>query len=461
MAEWAPRIESGEGYIHRRIVAALEADIAAGLLAPDARLPTHRRLAEQLGVSLGAVTRAYVEAEAKGLITARVGRGSFVASSINPSRSGGEDGSSIDLSLNLAPSAPAQAHLAEALTRLRRRSDLGDHAGYAPLAGFEAHRRAAATWLATTGRWRDLDWRRIIECGGAQQAIAISLAAVCRPGDAVIAEAATFTGLKALAAHMDYRLVGADLDGEGLSPEALDRAAAESGARVAYIQPLQNPTGRIMSLERRRAIVEVARRRGLMIVEDDLYGAYASELDLPPLATLAPEQVFYVSGLSKSLSPGLRIGYCVPPLAGDWLDRCLGSLRAIAFGPPGFGGLIAVQWIEDGTALEILSAHRSALTARTALALSVLGEAAERPPNAGATHLWLPMSDLDAERAAARALREGVLITPPTAHMLPGARDYGLRVCLGATPDLPALERGLKVLARALSERADRTLGMV
>src|ERR1700677_3453521 len=116
MAEWHPRIALGGEPIHRRIVAAIEADIASGALAPDARLPTHRRLAELLGVGLGTVTRAYAEAEAKGLVRAHVGRGSFVAgtrTSHGPSR---EEG--IDLGHNLPPSPQAEANLAETLSRV-------------------------------------------------------------------------------------------------------------------------------------------------------------------------------------------------------------------------------------------------------------------------------------------------------------------------------------------------------
>ena len=78
MTEWRPRLEAGPGLIPDRILAALRADVAAGVLAPNTRLPTHRRLAELLGVSVGAVTRAYAEAEQSGLVTAHVGRGSFV-----------------------------------------------------------------------------------------------------------------------------------------------------------------------------------------------------------------------------------------------------------------------------------------------------------------------------------------------------------------------------------------------
>jgi len=459
MGDWRPKIEFGEGFIHQRIVQALEADIAAGVLAPDTRLPTHRRLAETLGVGVGAVTRAYAEAEVRGLITARVGRGSFVARP--PERLSGPSDGPINLGLNLPPSAAAESQLSDTLTRLRRRGDLMDHLDYGPPGGFESHRRAGAAWLGVTADWPDLDWRRLICCGGAQQAIAVSLAACIRPGEALIVEEATFTGVKVLAAHMNYRIIGARLDPEGLTPDGLDEAAARSGARAAYIQPLQNPTARIMSLERREAILDVARRRGLMIVEDDLYSAYARDVDATPLARLAPDLVFYVNGLSKSLTPGLRIGYCLPPLGGEWSEKALDALRAIAFGPPGMSGLVAAQWIEDGVAMDILGAHRAELGARTRLILRALGAVAEHPANAAATHFWLPMSELEAERVAARAQREGVLVTPPQAPQTPGSREHGLRVCLGGPPNRAVFEEGLRRLARALNAAPDRAFAVV
>ena len=457
MIEWRPDIEAGDGFIHQRIAQALEADIAGGRLGPDERLPTHRRLAEVLGVGVGAVTKAYATAEARGLMTARVGRGSFVAKPLERAEPTGP----IDLARNVPPAARAEARLAETFAKLRQRGDLTAYLDYPPPAGDDSHRRAAATWLSQTANWPGLDWRRLIVTGGAQQAIAIALGAACRPGAGVIVEGATFTGVKALAQHMDYALIAADMDAEGLTPNALESAAARSGARVAYVQPLQNPTARVMGLKRRQAIVAIARKRDLILVEDDLYSAYADELGLPPLAALAPERVFYVNGLSKSLTPGLRLGYCVPPEGGEWRDRCLSGLRAIAFGPPSLGPLVATQWMEDGTAADILAAHRTELAARTTLALSILGAAAERPLNPSATHLWLSMSELDAERTASRALREGVQVTAPTAPLISGGREHGLRICLGGAPDLAALEQGLRVLARALGAADDRALGMV
>ena len=193
-----------------------------------------------------------------------------------------------------------------------------------------ADRRAGAAWLRRTANFDAADEGGLIITAGAQQAIAVALAALCRPGDAVIVEAATFNGVKLIAAQLGLRLVPAAMDREGLTPQALARAASESGAQVAYLQPFQNPTARVI----RGPAPAPAQRsstspgiRGLVLIEDDLYGPHIAELDLPPLAELAPDQVAYVSGLSKSLAPGLRTGFLIPP------ERChaaaLEALRAL------------------------------------------------------------------------------------------------------------------------------------
>ena len=444
---WTPRLPETAAPIFERLVDALNADIGAGLLTAGEKLPPQRDLAYRLGLGVGTVTRAYSEAERRGLILGQVGRGSFVAE--RPAAPGVATVGIIDLGRNLPPLAPAERQLTVALARLARRRDLAAHLSYPPSGGMEAHRRAGAVWLEQTANIGHLDWRRLILCAGAQQGVAISLAALCRAGDAIVAEEATFSGLKTLAAHAGYRLTPALMDSEGLTPDALDQAAAASGAKAAYVQPVQNPTGRVMSLRRRREIVEVARRRDLIIVEDDLYGAYTQSLGLPPLAALAPDRVCYVSGLSKSLAPGLRVGYVSPPneaIAG----RILEALRAVAFGGPTVGAMIATQWIEDGAAAEIFAAVLEETRVRTGVARRVLGDALEPPVLASLPHLWLPLTELAAEQVAGRALREGVQVTPPRAMVLDDAPVRGLRLCLGPAMDRAALERGLSIVAAAL-----------
>ena len=125
------------------------------------------------------------------------------------------------------------------------------------------------------------------------------------------------------------------------------------------------------------------------------------------------------------------------------------------------GLLVASQWLEDGTAADILAAHRAEYETRAALALGILGSAAERPLNRTATHLWLPMGELAAERVAARALRDGVEVTDPCLPVIAGGHEHGLRVCLGVAPSTAVLQDGLRRLARALGDTADRALGMV
>lgn len=459
MTLWVPEVADGPEPIYERLIAALERDMASGVLAPGTRLPPHRELAHRLKLGVGTVTRAYAEAESRGLIAAHVGRGSFVAEK-EPPRPGppAAGGQGIDLARNTPPFAPARRRLADALGKLRHRPDLEDHLHYAPPEGFEAHRRAGAAWLARTAGFADADWRRLVCCGGAQQGMTLALSTICRPGDTVMTESATFFGFKSLAEHAGYHLRGLAMDAEGLRPDAIARAAAE-GARVLYTVPtLQNPTGRVMSLARRREVAETARRHDIWIVEDDIYAPYAVEMGLPPLASFAPDRTFYVSGVSKVLAPGLRSGYMLPP-PGRLYDEVLQHVRAFSYAPPSFGCLIATQWIEDGTADTIAREIRQDVLARTQLAETILGGAIETPGAPRSLHVWLPMSELDAERVTRRTLRDGVRVTPPSAPMVCDAAETGVRLCLGGVADLGTLEKALLTVRAALSEGSDAGMG--
>ncbi|MBS0408284.1 MAG: PLP-dependent aminotransferase family protein [Proteobacteria bacterium] len=458
-ASWRPRLIDGEAPVYVRLVAALEADIVAGDLPAGTRLPTHRQLAEEMGVGVGTITRAYAEAESRGLITARVGAGSYVA------EGGGRGGATratdgaIDLARNVPPPGPAEAALARTLPRLARRADVADTLAYPPPAGSQAARRAGALWLTRMANWPAIDPGRLICTAGAQQAIATAILAASRPGDAMVTEGATFHGARMLADQAGLSCVPAEMDAEGMTPEGLTRAARESGARIAYVLPLQNPTSRLMGAERRRQIVEAASKLDLLLVEDDLFAAQATGLGLPPLAVLAPERTFYVTSLSKALAPGLRVGYLAPPPT--WFERCQDALRAIAFGSPTFGALIATDWIERGEAFEIAGAVNAELRRRTDMARAALDGVVEPVARPIASHIWLPLSELDAERVAGQALRGGVELTPPRSPFLDGVPVSGLRLCLGAAADEEALGRGLAIVRAALDPAARPTLPIV
>ena len=455
---WFPVLANDGGTLHERLLLALRRDVGAGRLAPGERLPTHRELARALGIGVGTVTRAYAEAERVGLLTSRVGRGTYVAGRDGGAARAGQHEGPIDLTMNLQPLGSAAARLAETLARLRHRPDIDDYVGFAPHAGFESHRRAAAGWLARTAGFAGLDWRNLVICTGAQQAMALALDELCRPGEAILTEATTFHGLKALAAYRGWPLIGVPMDGEGLLPEALDRAAAGHGARVVYVQPtLHNPTARTMSLARREAIARVVRRRELWVLEGDIYAplAWASgrAAPPPPLAALIPERTFYASSVTKALAPGLRTGFLVVPAAR--LERIGAAMRAVCYSVGALGPLVATQWITDGTADEIVREVAREASLRTALAARVLGAHLEPPSFPASLHVWLPLDELAAERTAGRLLRRGVALTPPASLLVAGEYGAGLRLCLGASAEVATLDRALRIVAMCLSSGGD------
>ncbi len=453
MATWKPKLSAASSMpLYRQLVEAISADIEAGRLAPGAQLPPQRDLAYALSISVGAVTRAYDEAARRGLISAHVGRGTFV---IDRSRGEAAPNGPIDLSINTPPVAPVNA-MVETIVSLRRTTSWTERLGYQPPCGLDVDRRAYAAWLTRTAGFDGLDWRTLICCSGAQNAMAIAFAALCKPGDTILCEAATFSGAKALAEQQGYRLHGVEMDAEGVRPQSLDRAAAVTGARAFYALPtLQNPTARTMGRERRADIVKIARARNLRIVEDDVYALYARHLGLPPLAMMAPERTLYISSLSKTLSPGLRIGFLIAP-AGDLFNDCMRAMGALMHSPAGVSAAIATDWIESGRADDLARDVRAVARDRTAIALGALKGMVDEPRTGGSLHLWLPMSEIDAERAAARALTAGVRLTPPGAFAVSDRkRASGLRLCIGNAANRPTLERALSILKGALKGEVD------
>lgn len=445
MTAWAPKIRDGDAPLYRRIADTIERDIASGRLSPGAQLPPHRDLALLLGLSVGTVTKAYGEAMARGLLTGHVGRGSFVKGV-----AAGPGEAVIDLARNLPAGAADFRHVADAVARLRRWPDPSQALAYGPPEGPEAGRLAAVHWLRRRHGVQQVEADDLIQTAGGQHGLALALAAFCRRGDTVLCEAATFHGTRALAEFAGYRLHGVTMDKGGISVAALERAVAETGARVLCLIPtLHNPTATTLSASRRRQIAALARKHDLILVEDDAYGAVAGlGEDLPTLVDLAPERTVHVCALSKSVSPGLRLGFLKVPDA-EARAGVLRAVRASNYTPPGLNALIFAQWVEDGTADAITDHVVGEARRRTEVARRVLGPAMVAPGAPQSLHVWLPMPALEAERTAGRALRAGVEVTPPDAPIVDGSLISGLRVCLGNAADLTQLEAALGILARA------------
>lgn len=454
---WHPELQSSQLPIYERLVVAMARDIQTGQLAPGTKLPPQRDLAFRLGVSVGSVTRAYAEAERRGLLSAHVGRGSFVRGTlptvpdvptIKHAVALGRDRSGpIDLRCNTPPPVPLMADLNAALVALMARGALDPAVHYIQGAGLPHVRAAGAQWL-TRQYGLDFDAGDLIQCNGGQHGIALVFSSFCSAGDTILCEASTFYGARMAANHLGLKLRGLPMDGEGLLPEAVDRAAAETGSRLLFTLPtLHNPTTRTMSEQRRQEIAAVARARDLLILEDDAYYAYSERPR--QIVSYAPERTLYLASLSKGICPGFRLAFlALPPNLPR--ERLMQGIRALGYCPPSLGALVFSQWVADGRIDTISQAVQAEATARWDLARSVLGDLVAPAGARRSAHAWLPMSALEAERVTARLLRAGVEVTPPDASLVSPQADTGLRLCLGAPEDRDILARAVAVIAEVV-----------
>lgn len=449
---WLVAIEIARGPRYLAIANGVKAALANGMLKAGDRLPPQRELARLLQLNLGTVTRAFEELRRMGLVSGTVGRGTYLtlpASVDSPASlwDHSQPHGFIDLSHNFPEHAPG---MAGAHPLLRAGLPAGDAARLLATqvdAGHAGHRAAAARWL--DGRGVPATAEHLVVTCGAQHGLLLALGALTRPGDIVLTEELTYYGLKSAAAMLGRPLVGVRMDAEGLLPEALDTASQRSGAKVLFCCPtLHNPTTATMSAGRRRAIVEVCRRRDLIIVEDDVYGWMPDE-DLPSLASLAPERTIYVTGLSKLVGPGLRIGFVAAP---PQYAHALGiALRATTLMASPLNAAMARDVLESGEMPHIVDAIREETRARQALVAAALPASAfvTRP---GAFYFGLRTESHQTGQSFARAAEAaGIGVTPyDLFEATPLTGSALVRVCHNAAPDRDSLRRALAGLARLL-----------
>jgi DNA-binding transcriptional MocR family regulator len=462
MTIWRPALRKGlPRYL--AITEALADDVSSARLPAGTQLPTHRDLADRLGVTVGTVSRAYAEAARRGLITGEVGRGTFVRA-----KGGGEPGvasavvgdGSVDMSINHPPPiADAETvALRATLAGLARRGDLGALLAYPPDAGSREHREAAAEWLERGGHSVSAD--RIVVSNGSQHGLVALLSMLARAGDVLLTEELTYPGLKAIAGLLRLKLVGVAADDQGIIPAGLDEACRATGGRLLYCVPtVQNPTAAVMGEKRRAAIADVVRRCGLTAIEDDVHGRLADDPP-PPLASLVPESTYYVTSTSKTLAPGLRVGFVAAPPG--MAERLAGTVRVTTWGAPPLTTEVVATWVRDGTAERILAARRVEAAARHAMAREALAGAGARM-SGGAYHLWLELpAPWRSATFAAEAQRRGVSVTAAEAFLVgPGEAPAAVRVCLGTPRTHADLARGLRAVRQTLESRAETALAIV
>ncbi|WBU63893.1 PLP-dependent aminotransferase family protein [Paracoccus aerodenitrificans] len=452
MSHWPLTREDITRPAYRSLAQGVAAAIDSGSLRAGDRLPPHRELAWQLGLSVQTVSRAYEELIRADLISGQVGRGSFVKSGPRetievPWFRAPTDRPPIDLSM-LTPVALPEIAMAwrESLRRVAENPPDPAIYSFRPRQTMSLYGGMAASWLARCGFV--VPAQRILITNGATPAMYVALSCIARPGDEIATESSTCHTLRPAAASMHMKLRGIPCDERGMIPEALAEAVRASAGRIRSVFLLPSgagPFAQIMDRDRREALAETAAQTGITVIENDALGPVALRRP-PPVSSFAPENSFYLTGLSKSLSPGLRMGFLVMPE--KLAERALNRHQSMSWMATPMVAEIARDWIESGLADQLLDAQRSQLAARNRLAQRILEGRGQGFPQG--LHRWVKLPAGYSEQAViSRALELGVALAPGSGFAVTDTTP-ALRVTLGA-PDMRDFEQALHIVASVLS----------
>ncbi|WP_428421813.1 PLP-dependent aminotransferase family protein [Methylibium sp.] len=447
-AHWQRRLEAGDRPAYLLIADLIAEDVRTGRLTSRDRLPTLRELSDQLHLNYTTVARAYAEARKRGLIDSRPGTGSFVrgGSPALPLRGG----SGAEMTMNLPPE-PADPALLERLRESARdlmtRADLYTLMRYQDFGGSPEDKDAAVHWLRH--RLPSCSAERVLVCPGIHSALAALVSQLARPGELICVESLTYPGIKAIATQLGVQLHALALDDEGPSAADFEQACKTLKPKALYCNPtLLNPTTLTTSRRRREALADVALRYSVPIIEDDAYSMLPREVP-SPLALLAPELTYYITGLSKCLGAGLRTAYVSAPSERQ-AQRLAGALRATTVMASPVTNALATRWVVDGSAQAMLQAIRNESMARQALAARHLAQHAVQAQPEG-FHLWLPLASSWSMVEFASYLRtQGVGVVASAAFSTDGDPPDAVRICLGGPLSRSECDDALRLIAGTL-----------
>ncbi|HGY4579573.1 TPA: PLP-dependent aminotransferase family protein [Klebsiella variicola] len=408
--------------------------IRSGQLPAGTRLPTHRTLAAGERLSLATATRVYRELEEMGLVSGETGRGTFVRDLSLPPGHGVDQqvvaADVVDLNFNY-PSLPEQGDaLREALRQLAMAGDIDSHLRYQPHAGRLAEREIIARHL--TCQHFTPDAENVLIVNGAQHGLAVTVMGLLRPGDVVAVDALTYSGFKVLAALYHLELAAIPCRPEGPDLQALHTLCQQRRVRAVYTMPtLHNPLGWVLNTGQRQALADLARQHDLLIIEDAAYARLVSRPP-PPVISYAPERTVYVTGFSKNIATGLRVGVVIsPPRYRPEIER---AIRATTWNTPTLISSLICAWIEDGTVARFEMQKRQDARQRQQVAREVLcGLPVVSHPDS--YFVWLPLGEESrADRLANALMERRISVSTAEPFCVSATIPQALRIALGSVP---------------------------
>jgi len=456
---WTPSLKDTTQPKYLALVDAITQAIESGELKVGERLPPQRRLAWNLGLNPSTTMQAYREAARRHLVSGEVGRGTYVLAGSKEAtlfrlKQPSERPALIDLCTNVPVTNEASEDEVQALTRIIDTGQALRLQSYLEDDDLMLGRAQGVAWLKVRGF--NIPIENIMLCAGAQQGVFSALLSLCQPGEPVLVEAFTAPGIKAACRQLRLPLHGVALDHHGILPDELDRTARATGAKVVVLTPtLQNPTSATMSPQRQLEIAEVARHHDLLVIEDDVYGALSST---PPLSRLLGKQGLFITSLSKTVAPGLRVGW----IAADpeVLARIDPQAQATHWGISPLCLAIASQWIQDGTAQRRLTWQSNEIAQRWRMAKKILGSALYQT-DSPSPHIWIT-SSLTSTVLAQACRTAQVDVVPAEVFAVKQSDTHAIRISLSAARNRAELKVALERIAHIIAsgETANRQPGL-
>ncbi|MCZ8094725.1 MAG: PLP-dependent aminotransferase family protein [Acidovorax sp.] len=334
---------------------------------------------------------------------------------------------------------------------------------YGATEGYNPLREQLAAFMASKGA-QDVAADNLIVTTGSQQALDLLGKTLISPGDKVIVEGPTF-----LATIQCFRLYGAELisapiDGNGVKTDELEKLIAEHKPKFVYLIPtFGNPSGAMLSLERRKAVLEMAVKHNTLIVEDDPYGdLYFGEAPPPSLLNLSAtvpgsrELLVHCGSLSKVLSPGLRVGWMIAPA--ELLGKATMCKQFSDAHTSTFAQATAAQYLKAGRMPATLDNVRKVYAERAQAMGDALrkelGDAIEFVQPQGGLFVWARLTGAggkvaDGNVLAKRAIEKGVAFVPGTPFFCANPDHATFRLSF-ATADVDKIREGVARLGQAI-----------
>lgn len=298
------------------------------------------------------------------------------------------------------------------------------------------------------------DFDSLIVTSGAQQVMDLATKALCDLGDTVICECPSFIGSLNCFRSYGCKLAGVPVEADGMNIEKLEEAIKNAhNPRFIYTIPnFQNPSGATMSLQKRKAVYELAKKYGLLILEDNPYGDLrVSGEDIPSIKSFDEDGiVIYAGSFSKLLAPGIRVGYIVAP--SPIIAKMTVGKQASDVHTPVFSQMLVDKWMEQNDVNahieKIREIYRRKLNLMCDLIDSELGDFVEYVRPEGGLFVWCKLPDnVNMLEFVKDCIANKVAVVPGTAFMINDEETNCFRMNF-STPSDEKIVEGMKLLGK-------------